>query len=253
MITLDRLSLAQRAIRSYAAQTYADRELVIVTDGEPSFRAALECFVEKEEVHNVRFVYPAERGLCLGTLRNMSWEAARGEIVCQWDDDDVSHPDRLRLQAGYMFGQDARACFLADHLQYMEDSHMLCWIDWTKGGHSQGPSRVAPGTGMIYRDVLCRYPESGPKARVGEDSVLLWSLYESVPVAEFSHHGYLYLYHYHGRNTYSREHHYRLSNCRTTNAWLAQRAEKLREALSCYDIPRPILVTGREGLAFSVH
>lgn len=253
MITLDRLALAKRAIRSYAAQTYANRELVIVTDGKPSFCAALQSFVEEEQVQNVRFVHVAQEGLSLGTLRNISWDAAHGDIVCQWDDDDLSHPDRLTLQADYMFKRNARACFFADHLQYLEDSHMLCWVDWTKGGSSEGPSRMAPGTGMIYRDVQCRYPETGPKARQSEDSVLLWCLYDSVPIAEFANHGYLYLYTYHGRNTFSREHHYKLTNCRSPNAWLTETEDKLREALTHYDIPKPVLVIGQQGLAFSVH
>ena len=41
MVTFDRLALAKLAIRSYAQQTYPNRELVIVTDGEETFRSAL--------------------------------------------------------------------------------------------------------------------------------------------------------------------------------------------------------------------
>jgi glycosyltransferase involved in cell wall biosynthesis len=36
--------------------------------------------------------------MSLGELRNCSVDAARGEFVCQWDDDDWHAPERLRRQ-----------------------------------------------------------------------------------------------------------------------------------------------------------
>ncbi len=251
MVTLDRFELAQRAIRSYGDQTYPNRELIIVTDGGRAFRGALERFVEQQEIEGVRFVYPSGENLPLGMLRNISLDAANGEIVCQWDDDDVSYPTRLILQAEHMLRCNARGCFLADHLQFILDDRILYWVDWTKEGSSTGASRMAPGTGMMYRDVPFRYPETGPKARQGEDSVLLFSLYEAVPLALLSKFGYLYLYQYHGRNTYSREHHEKLSKCRSPNSWLNENEGKLRAALTYYNIPSPTVVSGRDGPAFT--
>ena len=54
------------------------------------------------------------------------------------------------------------------------------------------------------------------------------------------------------RNTFPREHHYRMSGCRTSNAHLNEHAELLREAVSHYPIPRPYFVVGREGPAFAL-
>jgi glycosyltransferase involved in cell wall biosynthesis len=253
MVTLDRLTLAKRAIRSFAAQSYQQRELVIVTDGKESFRQALERYVAALGVERVRFVYPGPERLTLGQLRNISMEAAEGDIICQWDDDDYSHPERLVVQIGHMIRNSASACLMTDHLHFIEGERLLCWIDWTLDGACTGTAQLAPGTLLMFRDKRFRYPEDGPYARQGEDSVFLAELYQTVPVAPLSGAGHLYLYQYHGRNTFSREHHYRMISCRTSNAHLHQHADKLREAARHYPLARPYFVVGREGLAFALN
>lgn len=252
MVTLDRLTLAKRSIRSFAAQRYEDRELLIVTDGSEVFRRALERYVAALGLERVRFFYPEAGGHTLGHLRNISMEEARGELICQWDDDDYSHPDRLAVQVGHMLGERAAACFLTDHLQFIEEQQTLCWIDWTVDGALEGTAQLAPGTLLMFRDARFKYPEDGPYARQGEDSIFLETLYHSAAVAHLSGAGHLYLYQYHGRNTFPREHHYRMSSCRTSNAHLHENADRLREAARHYPIPRPYFVVGREGPAFAL-
>lgn len=250
MVTLDRLTLAKRAIRSFAAQSYPERELVIVTDGTSLFRQSLERYVSALGLDQVRFVWVDEERPALGRLRNISMDAAAGEIICQWDDDDYSHPERLTIQAGHMLRQSAAACLLTDHLHFIQEHRVLCWIDWTLDGTSGGTAQLAPGTLMMLKDKRFRYPEDGPFARQGEDSVLLEALYHSVNVAPLPGAGHLWLYQYHGANTFSREHHYHLNSCRTSNAQLLENAEKIREAARHYPIPKPYFVVGREGPAF---
>ncbi len=254
MVTLDRLTLAKRSIRSFAAQSYEDRDLLVVTDGDERFRKALERYVSALGLDGrVRFVYPEGERLTLGRLRNISLEEARGDLVCQWDDDDYSHPSRLAVQAGHMLKEQAAACFMTDHLQFIEDQRVICWIDWTVDGTLTGTAQLAPGTVMMFRDGRFRYPEEGPNARQGEDSVFLESVYGAVPVAHLGGAGHLYLYQFHGRNTFPREHHYHMSSCRTTNAQLQENADRLREAVRHYPIARPCFVVGREGPAFALN
>jgi glycosyltransferase involved in cell wall biosynthesis len=251
MVTLDRLVLAQQAIRSYAAQSYPDRELVIVTDGEESYRRALALYVEALGIPRVRIICPGTDELTLGSLRNISLEAAQGEIVCQWDDDDYSHPERLSVQHRDMIAHAAGASFFTDHLQYFEPERLLSWIDWSAEGRYDGVSRLAPGTLMMYRDVRFRYPESGPDARHGEDYVFMEKLYAAIPVTSLSGVGDLYLYRYHGRNTFSRDHHLALNADRAcSNLKMLQSADRLRQALRYYPVSRPCSVMGREGTVF---
>jgi glycosyltransferase involved in cell wall biosynthesis len=252
MVTYDRLTLATRAIQSYADQTYPNRELVIVTDGSLRFKQALERYVAAAGIPNVRFVYPPQTGLTLGALRNLSMAAAEGDIICQWDDDDCSHPERLVAQAGEMLRANARASFLTDHLQLLADQRMLCWVDWTVGG-AQGPAQLAPGTLMMFRDPQFSYPEEGPLARQGEDSVLLARIHAQLPVAHVSGAGHLWLYQYHGRNTFSREHHYHLSNFRKPAAHIQEHAQQISEAIAYYGVAKPVVIVGQEGPVFALN
>ncbi|HKS08903.1 MAG TPA: glycosyltransferase [Pyrinomonadaceae bacterium] len=253
MVTLDRLTLAKRAICSFATQSYQNRELIIVTDGKESFRQALERYVAALGIERVRFVYAGPKRSTLGKLRNISLDAAQGDIVCQWDDDDYSHPERLVVQTGHMMRNSASACLMTDHLHYIEGERLLCWIDWTVGGTSKGSAQLAPGTILMFRDKRFQYPEDGQFARQGEDAVFLEQVYKTVPVAHLEGAGHLYLYTYHGRNTFPRGHHYHIAKFRTSNAHLHQHADKLREATRHYPIAKPYFVVGREGLAFALN
>ena len=251
MVTLDRLALAKLAIRSYAGQSYPDRELVIVTDGEAAFRTALTSYAEELGIAGVRLIDPGPGRWTLGALRNISIAEARGEIICQWDDDDYSHPERLAVQSRHMLAHSAGASFFTDHLQYIEPEGFLSWIDWSIGGKNQGLLQLAPGTLMMHREARFRYPESGPDARRGEDWLFMEAVYASLPVAALQGAGHLYLYRYHGRNTFSREHHCSLRDERSRpNADLLHDAALLHEAIRHYPIPCPCSVVGREGLAF---
>jgi len=251
MVTFDRLALAKLAIRSYAEQRYPQRELVIVTDGEESYRSALTCYVEELGIAGVRVIYPGSGEFTLGMLRNISIEAAQGEIICQWDDDDYSHPERLAVQACHMLAQRAGASFFTDHLQYIEPEGLLSWLDWSIDGQNQGLMQLAPGTLMMHRDTRFRYTESGPDARRGEDWLFMEAVYGDMPVTALGGVGHLYLYRYHGRNTFSREHHSKLRAERSrSNQQLLLDADLLQEAIRCYPIVRPCSVVGREGLAF---
>ncbi len=252
MATYDRLSLAKYAILSFAAQTYPEKELIVVSDGPARFRDSLERYVAALGLARVRFLDAGPERLTLGRLRNLSVDAAAGEIVCQWDDDDYSHPERLRLQADELLRTDAGACFLTDHLQFIDEQGALYWVDWTLARAESGMDHLAPGTMMMRRDLRFRYPEDGPSARQGEDSVLLDSIWRGTTVTPLRNAGYLYLYRSHGANTFSREHHYRLSLCRTTVAHLRDNADRIREAARHYPIARPCFVVGREGPAFAI-
>jgi glycosyltransferase involved in cell wall biosynthesis len=163
MVTRDRVSLGRRALESFARQSWPNRELVIVTDGEPRFRRTLERYVEALHLDSVKIVVPDDGDRPLGALRNMAMDHCSGEVVCQWDDDDWSHPERLRLQVEYMLHGGAGACVLSEHLQLFEDSQFLAWLDWSR--ITDHPP-AHPGTLMMLRESRFRYPETGPIAIV---------------------------------------------------------------------------------------
>ena len=209
-------------------------------------------YVEHLALETVRFVYPEADRLPLGPLRNISLDAADGDVICQWDDDDCYHPERLAVQLAHMLDCNARACCLTDHLQLLEADRALVWVDWTLGGRS-GEGQLLPGTVMAFKDRRFRYPETGPFVNRGEDTVFLDELYRNVVVAPLSGTGHIYLYTYHGRNTFSKEHHYNLRLYSASRSELDQKAETIRQAIAYYPVPRPITVVGRDGVAFALN
>jgi glycosyltransferase involved in cell wall biosynthesis len=251
MVTGNRLALAKRAVMGFAAQTHPNRELVVLSDGEPRVRLALERFAAALGLENVRFVQEQRQDLTLGALRNAAMNAASGDIVCQWDDDDCYHPDRIRLQVDYMLRAGGRACFLTDHLHYLEDANALLWIDWTLG-ESGGRDQLVPGTLMMFKDDRFRYPEVGPYSRSGEDSALLHALCDAVAVVAARDLGHLYLYTYHGRNTFTKGHHYRMAAFGRSISDLKARRDTICAAMAHYPVAKPYLVVGRDGPAFGL-
>jgi glycosyltransferase involved in cell wall biosynthesis len=251
MVTRDRLALARLAMRCFADQTLAQRELVVVCEGARWYRRALRRCAEELELEHFTLV-PATAGTPLGALRNLSMDAAAGEIVCQWDDDDLFHPTRLAVQLEGMLADGAQACFLTDHLQYLERDRHAFWIDWTLGGRLTDELQLFPGTVMMYKDGELRYPQDGPFAHRGEDSVLVSQLFHTRRVARLPGMGHVYLYRYHGANTFDEAHHMQIARCCAPGETIRPLAARIREALDYYPIPKPVTVFGAQGPALTV-
>jgi hypothetical protein len=81
---------AQLAIQCYRNQTYMNRELVIVC-AQPN--SPLSRYVATLGDPTIRYIESPP--LPLGQLRNVAVDAARGSLVCTWDDDDLCHSRRL--------------------------------------------------------------------------------------------------------------------------------------------------------------
>jgi glycosyltransferase involved in cell wall biosynthesis len=237
-VTLNRLGLLKNAIRCYTEQTYPNRELVIVTDGSPRYKRAIERHVGSLGRDDIRLVF-LDGEHTLGRLRNIAIESASGEIICQWDDDDLYHPHRLAEQAAAMHAGNARASFLTDHLQFFYEERRLLWIDWAQDGWIPTMWNLIPGTLMMYRDSRFSYPETGENARMGEDTAFLTSFYDEIPIARLGGKGYLYLYTYHGRNTYDADHHRALVASSVSAERIRESEKELRHAFGYYRIPMP--------------
>jgi hypothetical protein len=86
-LTRNRREWLPKAIKSYLAQSYANRELLILADGEE----VRDLIPEREDIRLVHI----EEGRNIGDKRNYGVSLARGRYVAHWDDDDYSAPDRL--------------------------------------------------------------------------------------------------------------------------------------------------------------
>ncbi|MGH3614299.1 MAG: glycosyltransferase family A protein [Pseudonocardia sp.] len=250
MVTKDRPTLAARAIRCFADQRYPARELVIVSQGTADYRRRLAGLARAHGVTEVRIV-DAAPDLPLGALRNLSLDAATGELVCVWDDDDCCHPDRLRTQVAELVGSRSHTSFLSDHLQLFEEDRSLYWIDWDLGT-PKARYPLLPSTMLMTHDRRFRYPESGRYAHLGEDWALLTDLHNQVQVSYVRGKGHLYLYNYHGHNTFSATHHGKLRSRSRPGAAIAEREAEIRAVMAYYAVPNPVRVHGSDGPVFSI-
>lgn len=89
-LTRNRREWLPKAIECFQLQTYANRELLIVMDGED-----VSDLLPRDE--RIRLVATTE-GLKVGAKRNIASEYAAGDIIAHWDDDDYSMPERLSAQ-----------------------------------------------------------------------------------------------------------------------------------------------------------
>ena len=246
-VTAGRLRLLKEAIRCYLDQTYPHREMVIVTADREPYRRAVSAHLAELDRSDIRLVGVDDPSSTLGRLRNISVADACGDIVCQWDDDDLYHPDRLSAEFEAMTDGDGRACFLNEHLQFFVDDRALVWVDWAVGAVLERRDRLVPQSLMVYRDDRLRYPEEGPASQRGEDDAIRAEIYASMPVVELPR-GHLYLYRFHGRNTQGEAHHRHVAAFGSrTSGHLSGHLDRLREAIGYYRLPMPYRVVDRHG------
>jgi len=236
-----RETLIRRAIACFERQTYERRELVVVHDAPNATgdgRDSLARFL-RTEAESARIV-SAEPGRSLGELRNRAIEQAGGDLVCQWDDDDQYHPDRLARQWEAMQEAKADACFLASQLHYFAGSRELFVRDVG--------TRGIEGTVMHRRDLPVRYPAMAKE----EDTVFMRELVKRFNTTVLHGEPWLYLRVFHGNNTWDEQHHRRMMqsawDVETLRAW----QDELTRQTRSYDLLRPVTVRGRDGRAFGI-
>jgi len=233
----DRLSMLADAIGDFARQTFADRELVVLHDGDKQCHEAIETLAQAYLGQTIR-VKCASKGPNLGALRNLAIASARGDWICQWDDDDRYHPLRLQLQWDSASAKGAPVNYLTDQLHWFRADHLLFWDDWDREPY---PMNVVQGTILARRDILPLYPD----LPAGEDTLhthalLRASVEQGFGIARLKGAGWCYIYSYHGQNVWNAAHHRAISTLKhLPPEKLLSRLPKLRARLAEYSPPVP--------------
>ncbi len=126
MLTKDRPELAARAVRCFRAQTYDPirRYLIIFDTGDPSWYDP-RSDSENEAHYKVGSIHSNEP---IGKLRNRCADmvdSGRDSVICHWDSDDYSHPNRIAEQVAFLQSSGAAV---------VGYNQMLFWRDTDPAG-----------------------------------------------------------------------------------------------------------------------
>jgi len=151
--------LHESLYRSFCMQDWPDKELIVLdTGGDPS-----PFFTQRAEEIDlsarrslqpsplddpcVRYVHVREYGLTLGDKRNQLLQLASGEIIANFDDDNVYAPQYLTLMTGQLRASGAQLVRLASCFSWDPFSDTLQWHGEMRGRgetfvHFKGPTRI---------------------------------------------------------------------------------------------------------------
>jgi glycosyltransferase involved in cell wall biosynthesis len=186
MPTADRRPWLPRGVRYFQDQDYPHAELIVVDDGAD---AVADLIPDDPRVRYVRLA----AGRTLGAKRNAAVEAARGDLIMHWDDDDWMAPHRIRYQVEALCETGADACGLRTMLFHRPADGRTWLYDYPAGRR-----QWVAGASLLYtRSFWRRAPF--PPISVGEDTRFLWDRQSGRVVALPDHRFYVAMIH--GGNT----------------------------------------------------
>lgn len=192
MVTRNRLDLARRAVECFASQTWPDKELVIVDDGDQDYSPMVMPYVNaglKVRYHRV----PWRAGVLLGSLRNQSIDFARGTWCMQWDDDEWYHPDRIVSQMAERTGR----CGVA-----------LKWVLVDLPVSPFGPLSFRADTGIATPGTILFRRDAGRYENLSrnEDGLFMREVRRGGLAVLGREHSHLFVRCHHGANTWELDH-----------------------------------------------
>ncbi len=167
MPTFNRPAFVALAVECFEAQSYPNKELIVLDDGSVPVGAITQD-------HNAVNYYRLNRIASIGEKRNLGNTVARGEIICLWDDDDWYSGERIQYQMVPLLYDEADITGLVS----------AYWLDLPTGEswcvtddlhHAMFEGNVAGGT-LAYRRAVSRRIRF-PNASLAEDA---WFLRQAV-------------------------------------------------------------------------
>ena len=93
--TFNRAHLISKTLDSFIAQTYTNWEIVVIDDGsEDNTREVVTAYEDKRIKY---FIRDREHKKGPSGCRNYGFQKSKGEYVLFFDDDDIAHPELLKI------------------------------------------------------------------------------------------------------------------------------------------------------------
>lgn len=191
-ITRGKPAMLHRVITCFRMQSYPNKELVVVyeEDDTPTVAYVQQGGLEDVSLHCVK----TDAQYTLGELRNIGIEKAAGEFVCQWDDDDWYHANRLERQYHALQQHHRAGAVLTRWMVY----------DAVKQNAYISNYRIWEGSILCRKDIMSLKPYENK--RIGEDTATTDYLSERNFLHLIDDQPALYIYIYHGNNTWNAAH-----------------------------------------------
>ncbi|MBB5637825.1 glycosyltransferase involved in cell wall biosynthesis [Pedobacter cryoconitis] len=194
-ITNNRPQLLKRAVACFESQNYPNKELVVSYPKKDVFSPKIiRDALQNEELKILQIEREDEQSL--GNARNTAINKCFGDYICIWDDDDWYHPSRISYQFNSMqiSGQRYQASVL---------SRILLYDSTTKEAYYSF-SYTWDGTILCRKEILLQNQYADTNK--GEDSHVITFLSGRKLLYEIDTAPFLYIYIYHGENTWNYAH-----------------------------------------------
>jgi len=192
-ITRGKPLLLRIAIACFLDQTYPNKELVIIYEDDDQPTGDVVRRLLPHPAINAIMV-ARKWNIRLGRLRNLGIQSAAGEYICQWDDDDWFHPGRLDYQYKSVLESGLGGCI------------MRRWLLFNASEGKGYISHIRTWEGSLFCRADLLRSKKYLNRRSGEDTVVLDSLIAEGMIHYMDEAPFLYIYTYHGRNTWGYSH-----------------------------------------------
>ena len=187
--------LLKRAIRCFEAQTYPNKELIILYQ---EHNLLTKDFLTSEVCNSLIKVFSVKQSYTLGALRNYAIENSNGDFFCQWDDDDWHNAFRLDFQYNAIKTNSYDACVIDQWIIFDALNERACLSN----------KRFWEGSLLCSKELFFK-KKYGNISR-GEDTPFIQYLSYNKFLYLIKGMPNLYIYTYHGGNTFNQDHFYEL-------------------------------------------
>lgn len=155
MPTGNRPNYVKHAIEMFMAQSWPEKELIILDDSPYPHQLPL---IYDRRIRHIRLYDKTP----LGLKHDMGVSLAMGEYICHWDDDDWFAPNRIERQVKALDDNKADVCGFLRDLVFFTDGrwgrvvgHTNDIVDWAgNAGMAYSKYHFHDGTAMFRRRVM---------------------------------------------------------------------------------------------------
>lgn len=191
MLVNGRPDMVRRAVESFQQQTYVHRRLLLFDSGSPSHP-----YLSQRWPRIMHYIGPSSQGMPIGGLRNeanrlMMHDHDTGatlqqpDIICHFDSDDVSHPNRIAEQVALLQSSGAE-CVGYNEMLFWREPRQLSNADVYGKQECEGhldpdaPCDVSEGETWLYSN-------PNPRFALGTSLCYLRKTWEAHPFPDLPH------------------------------------------------------------------